>query len=271
MPEITSAKLSIDLHLLPAGASSRVLDVGCGDGRHLRAAAVRGCRTIGVDYDAAELRSARAALREMPVDLIVADASRLPFREGAFDAVICTETLEHLPDDAGAVRELSRVLRDGGTLLGAVPSHFTEMLYWRLSRGYRTTPGGHVRIYSPNALVSMLSDAGLRIEHVRYAHFIDSMIWLRFCLTDFLRRPSRRRTDYESAILLAVAAERPVAPWRTTLRRALARSRFIAALDAAGALIWPKSLLFVARKGAANSAYAPSSTLHSPSSSHGNP
>jgi hypothetical protein len=84
---------------------------------------------------------------------------------------------------------------------------------------------------------------------VRYAHFVDSMIWLRFCLTDFLRRPARPRSDYEAAIMLAVAAERPVAPWRTTLRGALVKSRFVAALDAAGALVWPKSLLFVAIKG----------------------
>jgi hypothetical protein len=78
-------------------------------------------------------------------------------------------------------------------------------------------------------------------------HFIDSLVWLRFCLTDFLR-PSKPASSYEAAIMLAVAAERPVPSWRSRLRSAIGRSRFIALIDTAGALIWPKSFTFVARK-----------------------
>ncbi len=247
MPEIASTKLSIDVGLLPSGATSRVLDVGCGDGRHLRAAAMRGCFTVGVDYDPGELRAARAGLGALRVDLIAADATHLPFRPSAFDTVICTETLEHLPDDQGALNEIARVLDDGGTMLGAVPSHFPELLYWRLSPGYRTTPGGHVRICQPRALLDRVRAAGLRPASIRYAHFVDSIVWLRFCLTDFLR-PRRPASGYEAAIMLAVAAERPTPAWRAGLRRGITRSRFIAAIDAAGTHVWPKSRLFVARK-----------------------
>jgi ubiquinone/menaquinone biosynthesis C-methylase UbiE len=247
MPEIASAKLSIRPELLPRGVGTRVVDVGCGDGRHILEAARRGCFAVGLDYDASALRDARQRLGAQPVDLIAGDATRLPFRDDAFDAVICTETLEHLPDDAGAIGEIARVLRGGGTLLGAVPSHFTELLFWRLSHGYWHTPGGHVRIYRPRVLSSRLRRAGLRVVDVRYVHFIDSIVWLRFCLTDFLR-PSKPASGYEAAIMLAVAAERPVATWRTRLRSGIASSRFIAAIDAAGALVWPKSFTFVARK-----------------------
>ncbi len=257
MPEITSTKLSIDPSLLPRGLHARVIDIGCGDGRHLRAAAARGCFAAGVDYDVNELRTARRTFRAqsaqltapgpLRADFIVADAAYLPFRDAAFDVAICTETLEHVPDDGAAAREIARVLVDGATLLGAVPSHFTERLYWALSRGYRTTPGGHVRIYTPRALIDVLSGAGIRVTSVRYAHFIDSIVWLRFCLTDFMR-PTRPATGYEAAILLAVAAERRVPAWRSRLRRALASSRFIAAIDAAGACVWPKSLLFTATR-----------------------
>jgi SAM-dependent methyltransferase len=249
MPEITSSKLSINPNLLPRAA--RVVDVGCGDGRHLRAAAARGCTTIGVDCAIDELKHARGQLAahgsRLTAHFIAADAAHLPFRDAMFDAAICTETLEHLTDDVAAACEIARVLADGSPLLGAVPSHFTERLYWSLSRGYRDTPGGHVRIYAPHALIDTLRGAGLRVTAVRYAHFVDSLVWLRFCLTDFLR-PARPKTGFEAAVLLAVAAERPVAPWRATLRRAIVRSRFIAALDALGALLWPKSLLFTAQK-----------------------
>ncbi len=235
---------------LPRGGGARVIDVGCGDGRHIVEAAGRGCYAVGVDYDAVELRKARARAGEHRVDFIVGDATRLPFRDTAFDAVICTETLEHLPDDGAAIAEIARLLTPGGTLLGAVPSHFTEMVYWRLSRGYSRTPGGHVRIYRPRAMAGLLRGAGMQIDDVRYVHFIDSVVWLRFCLTDFLRRKPPPATEYEAAILLAVASERPVATWRTALRHAINRSRLIAAIDALGALVWPKSFAFVATKRA---------------------
>lgn len=248
MPEISSAKLSIRPGLLPRGEQARVLDVGCGDGRHIAAAAARACRAVGVDYDPNELRKARTRLGHQRVDLIVADATRLPFRDAAFDAAICTETLEHLPDDRGAIAEVARVLRDGALLHGAVPSHFTELVYWRLSRGYYRTPGGHVRIYAPKVLARRLAERGLRIRDVRYIHFVDSLVWLRFCLADAFLPKRRPRSDFEAAVLIAEAQMRPVAGWRTRLRRALATSRFIAALDTAGALVWPKSFAFTAEK-----------------------
>ena len=144
--------------------------------------------------------------------------------------------------------EFARTLVEGGLLHGAVPSHFTEIAYFALSQGYRDAPGGHVRIYEPRRLFDKLSRAGLAVTETRYIHFVDSLAWLRFCLTDFLRPRQRPRTDFEAAVLGAVAVERPVATWRSRLREAIARSRFIATVEAAGALVWPKSLTFVARK-----------------------
>ncbi len=247
MPEIASARLSIDASLLTFDANKRVLDVGCGDGRHILEAAQRGAIAVGIDYDRAELEKARARCAVQGVTLMVADATRLPFADCAFHAVICTETLEHLPDDRAAIAEMARVLDRGGVLLGAVPSHFTETLFWKLSRGYREAPGGHVRIYRPRELMRRLSRAGFSMCDLRYLHFIDSLFWLRFCLTDFLR-PQRAATAYEQAIAIAMAQERRVPAWRTRLRGAIATSGFIRALDTAGALVWPKSLAFVARK-----------------------
>lgn len=247
MAEIASAKLSIRPELLPRGLKARVIDIGCGDGRHIVESARRGCFSVALDYDAQELRLARVRIGTERVDLVVGDATRLPFRDGAFDAVICTETLEHLPDDVGAMREIARLLQPGGTLFGAVPSHFTELVFWRLSHAYWHTPGGHLRIYRPRQLAQRLAHAGLRVTGVRYVHFVDSLVWLRFCLADFLR-PRRPASDFEAAVLLAVTAEVTVPAWRMRLRLALGRSRFIRALDTAGALVWPKSFTFVATK-----------------------
>jgi SAM-dependent methyltransferase len=262
MPEIASARLSIDPSLLPVDAGKRVLDVGCGDGRHVVEAARRGAIAVGVDYDAGELRKTRDRCGDARMTLIVADAAHLPFVDGAFHAVICTETLEHLPDDVGAIGEIAHVMDRGAVLLGAVPSHFTEMLFWKLSRGYREAPGGHVRIYRPRELAGKLAAAGLLICDVRYLHFVDSLFWLRFCLTDFLR-PTRVSTAYEQAIAIAVAQERRVPSWRSQLRAAVGASRFIRGVDAVGAMVWPKSLAFVARKQAGRRTDPPSNTIRS--------
>src|SRR2546423_9875934 len=102
MPEIASARLSIDPALLPVDADKRVLDVGCGDGRHVVEAVRRGAIAVGVDYDAIELRKTRVRCGNVRLTLIVADAAHLPFVDGGFHAVICPETLEHVPDDVGA-------------------------------------------------------------------------------------------------------------------------------------------------------------------------
>ncbi len=57
---------------------------------------------------------ARAGLRAR-VNLLVASGERLPFADGSFDRVICTEVFEHVPDDRPLLAEFVRVLRPGGT------------------------------------------------------------------------------------------------------------------------------------------------------------
>lgn len=86
-----------------------VLEVGCGEGILLRklAGPLAGCRLTAVDIDPGELAAARA---NAPfAQLSVASAYRLPFPDGAFDLVLCSEVLEHLerPDDA--LTEIARV------------------------------------------------------------------------------------------------------------------------------------------------------------------
>ena len=98
-----------------------------------------------------------------------------------------------------------------------------------------------------DVLIARLSNCGLRVTSFQYVHFIDSLIWLRYCLSDAIRR-ERPRSDFEAAVMLAVAQQRPTPAWRTAIRRGIARSPFIALVDRAGAYLWPKSFTFVARK-----------------------
>ena len=95
------------------------LDAGAGFGRHAFEAARRGARVVALDYADAETAATRATFAAMAfageingdrlVGVIRGDATRLPFRDGAFDCIISSEVLEHIDNDTQALSELARV------------------------------------------------------------------------------------------------------------------------------------------------------------------
>ena len=167
----------------------RVLDVGCGTGRHTIEACLWPSRTVGLDLSREDLRKARYMLADRQrrgkalghADFVIADAQHLPFRAGAFDKVICTETLEHVQDDEAGIRELHRVLRLGGDMAISVPRYWPEVVFWRLSWEYWHTPGGHVRIYRPGEVERALTRAGIELHTVRYRHSVQTVYWFLRC------------------------------------------------------------------------------------------
>lgn len=94
----------------------RVLDLGCGPGDGIRAIAARGGRAIGLDYSEGMLEKARANVGQRG-PLLRGDAAALPFKDGSFDKVVCTNSFHHYPDQVSALAELRRVLRKGGLLV----------------------------------------------------------------------------------------------------------------------------------------------------------
>jgi SAM-dependent methyltransferase len=99
----------------------RFLDAGCGDGRYFAVLAGRapteqiaGCDIADRILETARATAARAGLTP---ELVRANVESLPFEDGAFDLVLCTQVLEHVVDPPAVMRELVRVLEPGGTLL----------------------------------------------------------------------------------------------------------------------------------------------------------
>lgn len=96
-----------------------VLDVGCGPGAYANEIRVRtGMHAVGIDVAHGYLVQAGSRC----VRVARADATDLPFKRATFDAVLATEVLEHMVDDAGAVREVARVLRPGGRAVFTAPN-----------------------------------------------------------------------------------------------------------------------------------------------------
>ena len=135
--------LTVDFDRFPVGKGDRVLDMGCGGGRHAFALYRRGADVVALDMDEGELKDVAgmfAAMREageVPDDAsaraVRGNAYALPFADDSFDRVIAAEVLEHLPEDTRAMAELFRVLKPGGLMAVTVPRWGPELVCWALS------------------------------------------------------------------------------------------------------------------------------------------
>jgi SAM-dependent methyltransferase len=178
--------LTVDLDRLGLARGDWLLDAGCGGGRHCFGALDRGVNVVGLDLDVPSLRIARAGIHErrgratdkLHGGVLQGDVFHLPFPDGAFDRVICSEVMEHVHDYGAAARELARVLRPGGTLGVTIPTAITEWLYLAATRHYFESPGGHIRVFSPRELARALARAGMQVDGVGFAHAFHSPYWL---------------------------------------------------------------------------------------------
>src|SRR5688572_16393773 len=104
---------------LCARPPARILDVGCGTGRLARrlAGELPASRVVGCDFSRGMLSQARA--KGGPPGWVTGDAERLPFADGAFDAVVSTEAFHWFPEPATALAGFHRVLAPHGRLLVA--------------------------------------------------------------------------------------------------------------------------------------------------------
>lgn len=170
--------------------AERVLDVGCGNGRHTIEATNWDCQVVALDIDREELRRSRYMFfadhnaGRLPgfAEFARADAEHLPFPDHAFDKIIATEVLEHVMDDGRAMRELHRVLRPGGEIAVSCPHHRAERWLWAISWDYWHSPGGHVRTYRKGELRKRLARTGFEMGAERGRHAYQSIYWLVRCL-----------------------------------------------------------------------------------------
>ncbi|MGI8708971.1 MAG: class I SAM-dependent methyltransferase [Actinomycetota bacterium] len=183
--------LTVDFDRLALRPGEAVLDVGCGLGRHTFEALRRGARVMSIDLDGAILKdvAAMAAALRLQGGLpsgtaswcTNGDVTGLPLRGATFDVVIASEVLEHVSDDRGALTELARVTKPGGTIVCTVPRSWPERICWRLSDEYHAVAGGHVRIYERADLEEKLTTAGFLPLGHHHAHALHAPYWWLKC------------------------------------------------------------------------------------------
>ena len=113
---IVAADARITLQALAPQPGERILDAGCGTGRHLRPIAAAGARVIGLDFSAGMLRIASCIAPLVQADL----QAPLPFRPHSFDAVLCSLIGEHLHRLDLALRYFREILAPTGRLVFSV-------------------------------------------------------------------------------------------------------------------------------------------------------
>ncbi|MCG8617925.1 MAG: class I SAM-dependent methyltransferase [Desulfobacterales bacterium] len=184
--------ITMDFKRLGVREGDRILDIGCGEGRHM----VRACQekdTIctGADFGFDNLEFTRNKLKFHDAiddlscrdwNLSCMDITAMPFDSESFDVVLCSEVLEHIPDDETAIDELIRIVKPGRTLAVSVPRAWPERICWKLSDEYFNANMGHVRIYSQKEIIEKIQSRGPVFLGSHFAHSIHTPYWWLKCL-----------------------------------------------------------------------------------------
>lgn len=213
------------------------LECAAGLGSLSRSIAHMGKSVIAVDLSLPSLLKIKEKTlsKEDAIFPVIADINFLPFPDCTFSSASSAETLEHIPDDHGAVSELGRVLLPGGALVGTVPAGPKQWSDWDIW-------ADHKRRYTKDSMELILREAGLEP-----AVKVWGWPFLRFYDGFFLKKVNRRRLK-----TLGPAEQDPALRKISRLgrhRRLVGLVKAVFSLDHLfDHLPWGVGLLFVARK-----------------------
>lgn len=181
---------TIDFRFFPLVEGERLLDLGCGEGRHIiHAYWSANLICVGADLNFKDLQTTREKFQPFKRDdqqsefyLQQVDATQLPFANASFDKIICSEVLEHIENYRQVLNEILRVLKPGGLLAVSVPRYWPEKICWWLSSEYHQVEGGHIRIFNGKQLRQEIESRGCKLYRRHWAHALHVPYWWLRCL-----------------------------------------------------------------------------------------
>ena len=183
--------ITVEPDLLGIKDGDITLDAGCGNGRHSWEVCNKNhSQIVAFDIDTVCVKKNKYMLDSLRQQkgiagnyhLLIANVTKLPFKDGAFNKIICSEVLEHIPEDKRTVEELIRVLSKDGAIGISVPHYLAESICWKLSKDYYGFPGGHIRKYKTRQLLELVKATGLSIYTIRHKHAFHSFYWVMRCV-----------------------------------------------------------------------------------------
>lgn len=144
----------------------KILDVGCGVGTMSLYFAAQGAQVTGVDISPRAIEIAQAAAKDIGLRNVTFLNGEVEKGRGSYDVVLCSEIVEHVPDESGFLRLIHSNLRKGGTLILTTPS--SENVLYRLGY-YKSFDAevGHLRRYTPTTLRHVMEEAGFTVKTLR--------------------------------------------------------------------------------------------------------
>ena len=181
--------LTFNLTKYELNESGIMLDVGCGEERHIFGIMQEHpeMKCIGLDMDNDSLHKAEEgyeyfkSISNVGAEFLKGSAYSLPFLDNSLDLIVCSEVLEHLHQYNDAVKEIHRVLKPGGKFYASVPASWPEKICWALSKDYQNQPGGHLRIFNQSGLVSEIEESGFKFLSSDRFHSIHAPYWWLRC------------------------------------------------------------------------------------------
>jgi len=152
----------IEAHLSAGDAPPRILEAGCGNGGNLELLARYGTVFAIEKDDGARARAAKRGVATVERGWL---PDVIPFPRDSFDLIAALDVLEHVDDDAAALRVLSGYARAGGLILITVPA-------FRWLWSVHDTISHHLRRYTREQVTTLLEGAGLTVQYAGYFNFL---------------------------------------------------------------------------------------------------
>ena len=167
----------------------KVLDLGCGQGRHCHGLQYLAdqydypLQIIGLDINVDDLQFAKtsATLFSASAEYVCGDIHSLPFIEGSFDLVICSEVIEHVPNWQQLLYYCRTLMTQEAVLALSFPTAWIERLCWQLDNHYFQTPGGHIRIMQEDQVTQQATRLELKLVERYRRHALHSPYWWLRC------------------------------------------------------------------------------------------